>query len=268
MAHMLPCVCFTTAGSQQQHQHHQQRDMFPQNPGSVSRGAPISSAGFMSPSPALGGPRGVPPPPVSAAACGTAVPGGSVLRPAAPASSFGFTAPQSAPAPSNASTGNIGGGTGALGGAPGGSLAAPPGPLMTPGPGASGFGHAGGFPRLPPTGEGGHSPAPYSAPTVGAQPVKPGMPVPWPIPTAAQLVSLEQGQGLSTRKKQEGCSQTLRQGCFVSALQIENMHVRGECRGNEETETGRRIHRRSATRRGAEILTDREKSTKDVLSKS
>ncbi|KAL8272544.1 hypothetical protein Esti_003543 [Eimeria stiedai] len=30
-------------------------------------------------------------------------------------------------------------------------------------------------------------PAPYTAPTVGAQPVKPGMPVPWPIPTSAQL---------------------------------------------------------------------------------
>ncbi|CBZ55105.1 hypothetical protein NCLIV_055300 [Neospora caninum Liverpool] len=29
----------------------------------------------------------------------------------------------------------------------------------------------------------------YSAPTVGAQPIKPGMPVPWPIPTSAQLNS-------------------------------------------------------------------------------
>ncbi|PHJ22602.1 wd g-beta repeat-containing [Cystoisospora suis] len=31
--------------------------------------------------------------------------------------------------------------------------------------------------------------AAYTAPTVGAQPIKPGMPVPWPIPTSAQLNS-------------------------------------------------------------------------------
>ncbi|EPR61111.1 WD domain, G-beta repeat-containing protein [Toxoplasma gondii GT1] len=81
----------------------------------------------------------------------------------------------------------------------------PPGPFEGSGNPQGGFGSLTGAqqPPLPPPSMGSAGGVPtlqqqqaeeqpipaYSAPTVGAQPIKPGMPVPWPIPTSAQLNS-------------------------------------------------------------------------------
>ncbi|PFH34135.1 WD domain, G-beta repeat-containing protein [Besnoitia besnoiti] len=63
----------------------------------------------------------------------------------------------------------------------------PPSPYQ-PSPPVGGVG-AGGVPTLQQQQAEEKPVAAYSAPTVGAQPIKPGMPVPWPIPTSAQLNS-------------------------------------------------------------------------------